>query len=70
MRVRGQDSLYVDCAEAGAECGERETAFLDRKPAMRKQLIEEMQADGWTLTSDNRFLQYQYVLIFMSPQEG
>ena len=36
----------------------------------RKALIDEMKADGWTLTTDSRFLDYQYLLIFAPPSAG
>ena len=33
----------------------------------KQQLIDEMKADGWTLTSVSRMLPYQYVTIFTPP---
>jgi len=33
----------------------------------REELIEEMIADGWTVTTDSRMLKYQYFLIFTPP---
>lgn len=33
----------------------------------REDLIKEMVADGWTLTTDSRLLAYQYLLIFSAP---
>lgn len=33
----------------------------------RSALIAEMEAHGWTLTTDSRVLQYQYFLIFTRP---
>jgi predicted methyltransferase len=34
----------------------------------RKDLIAEMEADGWKLTTDARLLQYQYFLVFTPPR--
>ena len=34
----------------------------------RSELIREMKADGWTVTTDGRFLEYQYFLIFAPPE--
>lgn len=34
----------------------------------RKDLIAEMEADGWKLTTDSRLLKYQYFLIFTPPK--
>jgi arsenite methyltransferase len=31
------------------------------------ELIEEMVADGWTLTTNSRLLKYQYLLVFTPP---
>jgi len=33
----------------------------------RAELIEEMVADGWTVTTNSRLLKYQYLLIFTPP---
>ena len=36
----------------------------------RKQLIDEMQAAGWELTSESHMLRYQFVMIFRKPTQG
>ncbi|MCH7780092.1 MAG: hypothetical protein IH848_04540, partial [Acidobacteria bacterium] len=33
----------------------------------REELIAEMVADGWTVTTNSRLLKYQYLLIFTPP---
>jgi predicted methyltransferase len=33
----------------------------------REELIEEMLADGWSMTTQSRMLNYQYLLIFVPP---
>ena len=33
----------------------------------RAELIDEMVADGWTVTTNSRLLKYQYLLIFTPP---